>query len=100
MSGIFFLTGLGLAAWDFLVPVEEDAFRFRLLGEIWYKADPGSLNLLQAVVERYIHPALWDPAFLWLLLRPAALIAGGLALVFLLPALLIRQRRRRRKLFQ
>jgi hypothetical protein len=99
LSGIFLLAGLGLAAWDFLVPVDPEAFRFRLLGEIWYKAHAGSLNLIQAVVERYLSPKLWDPGIIWFLLQPAALLATGLAILSLIPALLLR-RRRKRKLFR
>ncbi len=44
----------------------------RPLGELWFKLDVGSLNLVQAVVERYIWPPLWDPAIASVLQIPAA----------------------------
>lgn len=100
LSAIFLLIGLGLAAWDFLVPVDAETFRFRLAGEIWYKAHPGSLNLLQAVVERYVSPKLWDPGLVWILFQPAAWLAISLAILSLIPALLLSRRLRRRKLFR
>lgn len=37
------------------------------LGGIWFSAHNGSLNLTQAVIQRYIHPALWDPMLQWVL---------------------------------
>ena len=30
-------------------------------GELWYALDRGSLNFAQAITQRYLHPALWDP---------------------------------------
>ena len=51
-------------------------------GKVWYDLSPGSLNLLQAVIERHIWRPLWPP-ILWVLLRPAWLVlaAPGLILV-------------------
>lgn len=37
------------------------------LGGIWFAAHSDSLNLSQAVIQRYIHPAIWDPALQWFL---------------------------------
>ena len=70
-------------------PFEPEAF-----GQVWYDFDAGSLNLVQAVVERYISPDLWDSVFLPMLYWPAFVIflAPGLVLVLLC----IWRRRRRR----
>ncbi len=54
----------------------------RPLGELWFKLDVASLNLVQAVVERYIWPPLWDPAIASVLQIPAALF-------FALPAAIL-----------
>ena len=69
-------------------------------GEYWFKAHSESLNLAQAVIQRYLHPSVWDPFLVNVLLWP---IAGGLGLVFavfavpgLLLVSLFRRRRRRR----
>jgi hypothetical protein len=63
-------------------------------GELWFRLDPFSLNLAQAVVQRYVTPWLWDPAIVTVLLAPAWAVFAtpGLLLVWLVrPA---RSRRR------
>lgn len=60
------------------------------LGELWFRIDAGSLNLMQAVTQRYVHPALWDPVAITILLWPAWAVFGGLAAIFLLLARLTR----------
>ncbi len=40
------------------------------LGASWYDVSPDSLNLVQAVVQRNVHPYLWDPIIQWILLQP------------------------------
>jgi glycosyltransferase involved in cell wall biosynthesis len=52
-------------------------------GELWYALDPGSLNFAQAITQRYLHPALWDPILQSVLTWPAwsLLSAPGIALV-------------------
>lgn len=57
------LSGTGLAA----------------LGEVWFSLAPGSLNLAQAVIQRYISPAVWDPGIIWVLAQPAVAITGAIA---------------------
>jgi hypothetical protein len=54
-------------------------------GELWYRLDAGSLNLAQAVTERYLFPWLWNPAAVWVLLQPAIAVLGvlGLLIIFL-----------------
>ena len=68
-------------------------------GQIWYQFHPESLNLTQAIVQRYIHPAVWDYGLLPLLQLPAY---KALAIAFLAPflvgiALLILGRKRDRR---
>jgi hypothetical protein len=86
---------LVVAGADLLASLEQDAVVLRPLGELWFRLDPGSLNLAQAVVQRYLHPALWDPAIVAVLRLPAVVAFGlpGLALV------LACRRPRRRRLF-
>lgn len=68
----------------------EGGWRPRALGQVWFELDSGSLNLMQAVVQRYLHPWLWDPAFVQLLLWPAWVVPGVLAILLFL---LCRRRR-------
>jgi hypothetical protein len=42
----------------------------RSAGEVWYTLEPGSLNLSQAIVQRYFLPEIWEQVAVPLLLRP------------------------------
>lgn len=87
------LGALALFAWD-LAAAGPAGVALRPLGEIWYRLDAGSLNLTQAVVERYLWPPLWDPGVITLLQLPATLLLAGLALLLFLLCL-VRARGRR-----
>lgn len=74
------------------------------LGQLWFELDPGSLNLLQALVERGLWPPLWD----WLafpVLRQSAPAVAVVALVAGVVLLVLGRRRadsglnRRRRVF-
>lgn len=52
------------------------------LGTSWFAVSPGSLNLAQAVVQRYLFPALWDPAIVAILTLPGFVVFLVLALLF------------------
>lgn len=58
------------------------------LGKLWFQNHPGSLNLLQATIQRYIHPDLWTSVFVPLLKQPSwytpTIIAGFLAVPYFL----------------
>jgi hypothetical protein len=41
------------------------------LGAVLFRLDPGLLNLVQAVVQRYLLPMLWDDVLLPVLEAPA-----------------------------
>ncbi|MDJ0893851.1 MAG: hypothetical protein QNJ92_01815 [Alphaproteobacteria bacterium] len=62
------------------------------VGELWHRVHSSSLQITQAVVQRYIHPAIWDPIILTVLLWPAVVVFGISGVVL---ALLTRSRRRR-----
>jgi hypothetical protein len=47
------------------------------IGEIWFNLDVASLNLVQAVIQRYVSPALWDPVLVSVLSWPAWSLLGG-----------------------
>jgi hypothetical protein len=61
------------------------------LGQLWYRLDVASLNLVQAVVQRSIDPRLWDPVIVAILLQPAFVVLSlpG-ALLLILAILLLR----------
>ena len=82
------MIALGGDIWQAAV---EGAWQPQALGQLWFTLDSGSLNLTQAIVQRYLHPWLWDPALVQLLLWPAWVLPGALAIVLFL---LCRRRRR------
>lgn len=68
------------------------------LGTLWHGSAPESLNLTQAVTQRYIHPAIWTQVILPLLLMPAAgafiVIAAICALLYSV-TLLVKRRKQK-----
>ena len=80
---IFFLTGLAVLARDAFVWIETKQWAPIALGQLWYDLNPSSLNLVQAVVQRYIHPFLWDPIIVTVLLWWAFAVLMVLGLLIL-----------------
>ena len=56
---------------------------FTSLGALWFSLHGASLNLVQAVVERYIWPPLWDSVLFPVLQVPAALVFGVLGVLLI-----------------
>ena len=56
------------------------------LGKFWFDLHSGSLNLVQAVTQRYISPELWNSAIVPLLKQPPwygfTVLAGLLAVPY------------------
>jgi hypothetical protein len=79
------VAALGLALWLTGQDLGQAA------GRLWHDLDPASLNEIQAVIQRYIHPGLWDhvlvpvlgwPAYRVLALSfPVPFVLGGLLVV-------------------
>ena len=91
------LIGLGAAAfaYDWFSASEDAGFRVLTFGEWWFEIDRASLNTLQAVIQRYVHPELWDPVVTTVLFQPAWLVAVVPGLLFVLLAMWVGRRRRR-----
>ncbi|MGH1440399.1 MAG: hypothetical protein ACRBBR_09835 [Cellvibrionaceae bacterium] len=82
---IFFVIALALLGGEIVSSLQAGEWTPQLLGQLWFELDSGSLNLVQAVIQRYLLPALWDPIILTLLLWPAwtvFLIPGILFVIF------------------
>ncbi len=75
VGAVFVLAGLVLLVRDLMPLARDGGFQPEALGQLWYATDPGSLNLLQAVTQRYLLPVLWDSGMVWLLLQPAFVVA-------------------------
>ena len=54
------------------------------LGDLWHSKAPESLNLTQAVTQRYIHPNVWSHVLLPVLLTPAFVVFSVIAILALL----------------
>jgi hypothetical protein len=86
LGGILVLAGiaaLGFDLWQYAQVGQGQGFHLAAAGELWYRLSPGTLNLTQAVTQRYVLPELWDPVLLTILLWPAALVLGVPGLVLL-----------------
>ncbi len=81
--------GRDVIAWH-----ETGSFEPVVIGKLWYDLHPASLNLIQAVIQRYVIPGLWDPVIVTVLLWWAAPV---LAVIGLLLVWLFRARRGRRR---
>ena len=81
---IALLAGAAVFVRDLLVWVDTKHWAPIALGQLWYDLNRSSLNLVQAVVQRYIHPFLWDPIIVTVLLSWAfavLMVLGVLLLV-------------------
>ncbi len=83
---IFLLAGGAVLVRDLLVWIDTKHWAPIALGQLWYELNRSSLNFLQAVIQRYIHPFLWDPIIVSILLSWAfavLMVLGVLVLVLL-----------------
>ncbi len=95
---LFALATFAVAAWELFARDPEKGFQLRPAGELWKHIDLGSLNLVQAVIERYIWPRLWVQVVFKQLLLPSILIPLVPELVLLtLCYMRVRRRRKRRR---
>ena len=88
----FAVVALGVLVWLAGHDVTKSA------GELWYLLEPASLNVLQAIVQRYLHPSIWEALAVPLLVRPfwEAMVLSFIFLLVLGSGLLFLASRRRR----
>jgi hypothetical protein len=63
--------------------IANNELSFAPLGQILYQIFPGSFPMLEPAITRHLHPFLWDPIVLNLLLLPASIVAFVLGLLLL-----------------
>ena len=80
---VVFLAGAAVLVRDLLVWVDTKTWAPIALGQLWYQLNRSSLNLVQAVIQRYIHPFLWDPIIVSILLCWAFAVLMVLGLLIL-----------------
>ena len=77
------IVALLIAMRDGVSSLEQETLVIRRVGQIWFEIDPPSLNLAQAVVERYAAPWLWDDVIIHILQLPAVAIFAVLGVAFM-----------------
>jgi hypothetical protein len=93
--GWLLLVAAGLAlAGDVFAWYHTGTWRLSAAGELWYRLDRGSLNLVQAVIQRYVATWLWDPV-IQTILQLYAFVLFAVPGLLLLWAFHSRERRRR-----
>ena len=94
MAGwLLLLLAVAVLGYEAVAALDSGTWRVHALGEIWFAIDVGSLNLAQAVIQRYLWPFLWEPVITSVLLLPGWAVFGAPGLVL---AWTGRTRRRRR----
>ncbi len=68
---VFLLLAVILLALDGYQWLQSGELQIAALGARWYGLHPASLNLSQAVIERYVWPPLWNPGITSILLLPS-----------------------------
>ena len=81
---IIFLAGASVLVRDVFVWIDTKHWAPIALGQLWYDLNRSSLNLVQAVVQRYIHPFLWDPIIVSILLSWAFVVLMVLGVLLLI----------------
>lgn len=87
LGWLLIFAAVAALAYELGLAWQNGAYRMVAAGELWYRLDPSSLNLSQAIVQRYLHPVLWNPVIVSLLQWPAWSLLGGpgVLLVVLFP---------------
>jgi hypothetical protein len=85
---LLLLAGAAVLARDVAAYFDGHLWAPIVLGQLWYELDRSSLNLAQAVIQRYVSPVLWDRIVVAVLLCWAwavLLVLGGVVLVLARP---------------
>lgn len=69
--------------WEIYISLQAEGYRPIAMGEWWYRLDVTSLNLAQAVVQRYVHPFLWESIVAPVLTWPLWIVTGVPGLLLL-----------------
>jgi hypothetical protein len=83
LGWVFLILGYVVLGRDVIGWVDTHRFEPIVLGQLWYDLDRGSLNLAQAIIQRYIAPALWDPVITTVLLCWAWPVFAGIGLILI-----------------
>jgi hypothetical protein len=80
------LAGLSALVRDVVAWFNTKVWAPLAIGQLWYGLNRSSLNLVQAVIQRYVSPFLWDRVIVNMLLCWAFAVLIGLGAAILLLA--------------
>lgn len=70
-----------MAVLDGARSVAASAVVLKPLGVSWFETSPDTLNLAQAIIQRYLLPVIWDPFMIWVLNQPGFAVMAVLSLL-------------------
>ena len=82
----WFMLAMGIATlgYDLVKSLASGSFSLSDTGSIWHAFHSESLQILEPALARHIHPYLWDPIILSLLLSPISLVLAILGFILLM----------------
>jgi len=80
---VLLLAGLSVLVRDVIASFDTGVWRPIAVGQLWYDFDRSSLNLSQAVIQRYVSPFLWNRIVVPVLVSWASAVLIGLGAVVL-----------------
>jgi len=84
LAGFFLVAAVARGYFDWqLANLNETAFVFLPIGQVWFNIDRGTLLGLQPGIERYLSPVIWENAVGPILLWPMAPTLFGIGIFFL-----------------
>ena len=92
---LLIVLAVATAGHEAIASLDAGAYKMLAFGGLWAKIDIASLNLIQAVVQRYVWVWLWDGVILNLLLLPAWAVLSVPGILMVL-GFRVREGRRRR----
>ena len=91
----FVIIALLLGIWDLVSWFVLGKFVVPDVGSVWYLAHPDSLLVLEPAISRYLHPYLWNPVIVGILLAPIMLVSLIIGFMILISLKLFGGTRRR-----
>ena len=77
LGAVLIAAAAAALVYEAVLAFQTGGWRILPAGEIWFRLDTGSLNLAQAIVQRYLHPYVWDPLIAGFLQWPLWASLGG-----------------------
>lgn len=77
LGAVLCIAALGIAGYELATYLRTSRYEAVTAGQLWFGLHVSSLNLVQAVTQRYIHPGLWNPLLVSLLRWPLWSLLGG-----------------------